>query len=330
MTDPYWGPLFEALSKIPGRTKQDHRKSVDDLIRHNELLRRQYVADVAVGLGAVDDGEMDPWAWLADYAAALPDTIVEKFLPGAGSGTDGAGVALGSAAQTLTGLVQDVQALQQAQSTGKTFVINFADYPNGESEAVGVPFDLNYTGTGTGRSVIVNGVSTWNTVADGDVQVIGRYNGPANDGLDTDTDSDYQLLQATAKWPMEVGATQGFCTRMSEDMLSFIYVLGYRPALFTFRCEVGCYVNGVKTVLDDKPAGFSLALSAKIGDFENSDPYRIEVFSGNDPIINVTDESEVSELGSDFRGWGYLATTAGNGAAAPAAATRVQCSDITA
>lgn len=257
-------------------------------------------------------------------------------IPGTGSGTGGAalvedllnqaGLALPSLNQTVQGLSQDVQALQQGELTGKSFVVNFADYPDGESESVGVPFDIDYTGTGSGRSVIVNGVSRWNKVADGDVEAIARYNGPANDGLDTDTDTDYQWLQAAASWPMDVGAEQQFCCRMNDDKDSFVYIKGYRPAPLNFRCELGCVVGGVPTVfVTDVPAGWSLNLSIKAG--VEGDPYRFQVFSGPDKIIDEVDGDEVSEVGADFRGWGWGGATADNGNAGLAAATRVSCSD---
>lgn len=328
--DPGWRELFEAVAHVPGPRKERLiRDATERIVLATTNTLHRTLSDVAVGLGAVDTGEgFDPQGWLADYAAVLPDTIIEKFLPGAGSGAEGAGVALGSAAQTMIGLVQDVQALQQAQSAGKSFVINYADYADGESETVGVPLDLDYSGTGSGRSVIVNGVSTWNRVADGDVQVLGRYNGPNNDGLNTDTDTDYQVLQATAKGPMDIGAEESFCARESADKQSRVYIRGYRPSLFSFRCELGCYVAGVKTVFaTDVPAGFSLNLAMLAGDLENADPYRFRVFSGNSLIVDYTDTDEVSALGSGFRGWGFYAATADGGNAIPASASRVQCAD---
>lgn len=257
-------------------------------------------------------------------------------LPGGGSGEGGdalvsdlleaAGITVPGLNQTVSGLTADVQALQQAELTGKNFVVTFSDYANGESESVGVPFDIDYTGTGSGRSVIVNGVSTWNKVADGDVEAIARYNGPANDGNDTETDTDYQWLQAAAYWPMDVGAEQMFCARMNDDKDSYVYIKGYRPAPLNFRCELGCMVDGVPTVfVTDVPAGWSLKLSLKAG--VEGDPYRFQVFSGNSLLIDEVDIDEVSEVGSDFRGWGWGGATADNGAAGLASATRVSCSD---
>ena len=251
--------------------------------------------------------------------------IVDNVLPGAGTGASGVGQAMLALAQTVLGLSQDVQDLQQQQSSenfsGRSFIINFADYPNGESESVGVPFDLDYTGSGSGRSVIANGVSTWNRVVDGDVQVIGRY-----DNTVDETETDFQWLQATAVSPMGVGAEEAFCARMNADKDSYVYIKGYRPSLFEFKCELGCYVNGVKTVfVTDVDATFSLNLGLKAGIGNN--PYHFQVYSGPNVIIDYVDENEVSEVGEDFRGWGFFASTANNGQAIPAAASRVQCSD---
>lgn len=328
--DPGWQEVFKAASHIPGPRKENIRKTADEIALATLNAQKRYASDIAVTLAnAVDTGEdFDPYSLLADWGAdkvATQDGIVAAILAGSGPGTGAEGTTQAVAAlnQTVLGLSQDVQALQQAGGAGQSHVINFADYPDGESESVGVPFDLDYTGTGSGRSVIIDGVSGWNEVVDGDVQVIGRYNGGT-----VITDTDYQLLRATAVGPMDVGAEEAFCCRMSADKQSYVYIKGYRPSTFSFRCELGCYVSGAKTVFaTNVPAGFSLSLAMKAGDTADTDPYRFQVFSGNSLIIDYDDDDEVSELGALFRGWGFFASTGSGGNAIPASASRVQCSD---
>lgn len=328
--DPGWQEVFKAAAHIPGPRKENIRKTADEIALATVNAQKRYASDIAVTLAnAVDTGEdFDPWSLLADWGAdkvATQDGIVAAILAGSIPGTGAEGVTQAVTAQTLTllGLSQAVQELQLANGTGQSYVVNFADYADGESESVGVPFDLDYTGTGSGRSWIVDGVSGWHKVVDGDVQLIGRYNGST-----VITDSDYQLMRATAAGPMDVGAEEAFCCRMSADKQSYVYIKGYRPSTFSFRCELGCFVSGAKTVFaTNVPAGFSLNLAMEAGDFDDTDPYRFQVFSGNSLIIDYTDDDEVSELGALFRGWGFTASTGSGGNAIPASASRVQCSD---
>lgn len=340
------GGLLDLLSLIP--TVDDLIDWITSLIGFDLFTLPGILTDLINGLANLINGLLTS---PADFLGNIFNVVVDGIntlgqmigglfgafggITGTGAGgavlvsdlLEAAGVTVPGLNQTVSGLSADVQALQQADNPGKNFVVNFADYEDGESESVGVPFDIDYTGTGSGRSVILNGVSTWNKVADGDVEAVGRYNGPANDGVDTETSTDAQWLQATAKGPMDVGAEQAFFARMNEDKDSYVYIKGYRPGPLNFRCELGCVVDGVPTVFaTDVPAGWSLNLSLKAG--VEGDPYRFQVFSGSSLIIDETDDLEVSEVGSDFRGWGWGGSTANGGAAGLASATRVSCSDM--
>lgn len=72
MSQPFedWQPTFDAVHNVPGSTKQQPaKKTVQALQEEAERNRRRQVADVAVGLGAVDTGDdFDPWDWLSFWS----------------------------------------------------------------------------------------------------------------------------------------------------------------------------------------------------------------------------------------------------------------------
>lgn len=72
-----WQPTLDAVHQIPGTTyQQPAKKTFEELESQTQFFRRRYSADVAVGLGAVDDGDdFDPWAWLSDYSGGIADSI---------------------------------------------------------------------------------------------------------------------------------------------------------------------------------------------------------------------------------------------------------------
>lgn len=256
------------------------------------------------------------------------DNVVEHFLGvlNTGQSADDASTGLRSIAETVMGLSQDVQSLKTAQagsaSSGKNYAVDFTQYPDGTFVADGVPFDLTHTGTGSGSQVISGGQSAWNTVADGDVVLYGKY----NDGTNTDTDSDYQWIRATGASAMGYSggntAANFCCGRVNSSFDTYVYVKGYRNGNFAngFKAELGCFVSGTQHVFATNiSVTWNYSISFKIG--VDGDPYRFQVFSGNTLIEDYTDSAHVSSVGSSFRGWGFRADTAGGGSIAPGSGT---------
>ncbi|ALA48439.1 minor tail protein [Mycobacterium phage Lolly9] len=230
--------------------------------------------------------------------------------------------ALKSLKETVMGLSQDVQDLKiQAtgdSNSGKNYRVDFTKLPP-SSDFSTAPFDLTYLNS-TGH-LRINSQAEWVEGSGADNYVLARYTGGV-------TDTDYQLIQATVAGPPEVGASNWACARMSADKQNFVYAKGYRAGAFGlgFYAELGCYVNGVPHVFQTNiPATYNYNLSVRVGISGN--PYRFQVLSGSKVVADFTDTTHVSQIGANYRGWGFLSMTGNSGSASPAPAAFVGCSD---
>lgn len=331
-----WQALLDAFNNGAGGILTDVEDRIKNLLPGSGLFNSAFLSNIANIPAGIPGGHVTGVAsdMLTDFGANL-DSIVQKFL---GVGNTGntpadANTAFSSLRDTVLGLSRDVQSLQQAANgaanSGQVFRVDFANYANGELSTVGVPFDLFYTGTGTGYQEIVSGVSQWHKVTDGDRSVIGIYNG----GVKI-TDTDYQWLQATAAGAMgysgSQSATNMFFARVNNtgSPTTAVYIKGYRTGAFGlgFKCELGCYVAGVQTVfVTNVSVTFSFTLGIKAG--VGGNPYRFQVLSGNTVIIDYTDTAHVSQVGSGYRRWGWSGATANGGDATPGSGTYFQCTD---
>lgn len=332
-----WQALLDVFNNGPGGILND----VEDRIRRltsGGLFDAGFLTNIGNIPAGIPGGNVTGIAsnLLADFSTNI-DNLVQRFLGVANTGNTpaDANTALMSLRDTVLGLSRDVQSLQQAQNGsanfGKTYRVDFADYANGPLATVGVPFDLFYSGTGTGYQEIVNGVSQWHKVTDGDRTVIGIYNG-GTPGTQGKTDTDYQWLQATAAGAMGFSGGQSasnmFFCRVNAAVNTGVYIKGYRTGAFGlgFKCELGCFVGGVQTVfVTNVNFTFSLNLGIKAG--VGGNPYRFQVLSGNTIVIDYTDTAHVSQVGANYRAWGWNGATANGGDAVPGSGTYFQCTD---
>ncbi|AAD17591.1 minor tail protein [Mycobacterium phage TM4] len=263
---------------------------------------------------------------LQDFGSHI-DNIVNRLsgTRGSNQSLDDADAALGALQDTVLGLSQDVQDLKIDQAgtstSGKRYRVDFTTLPSGPFSAA--PFDLTYSGAGSGYLELA-GRAQWHKVNDGDRSVIARY----TDGTNTDTETDFQFIQATVGSPPDGAAVNYACARMNTAKTTFVYAMGFRAGFFglQFRAELGCYVNGVRYVfVANAPAtyNYNLALKAGVG----GNPYRFQVLSGTTVVIDYTDTSRVSQIGAAFRGWGFRSDTGNSGSDAPAPAVFVGCAD---
>ncbi|AYN57196.1 minor tail protein [Mycobacterium phage BoostSeason] len=249
------------------------------------------------------------------------DNVVNKFLGmnGAGHALDDAAAAMGtiySQVRTSAQQLQDLISEQTGEShSGRSFRVDFTTYPDGPLPDV---FDVTYSGSGSGYAEVRGGKGTWHKVADGDRTVMGRYK--------ADTLTDYQSLGATVASPMDNGAQNWLFGRCNVAKTTFVYAFGYRNSLLDSRAELGCFVNGVKYVFaTNVKANMNFNLGLKIGTGKGLRNF--QVISGNEIIIDYTDTAGISQVGPDYRGWGFLSATANNGNNVPADAVYVTCAD---
>ncbi|AHY26847.1 minor tail protein [Mycobacterium phage ZoeJ] len=249
------------------------------------------------------------------------DNVVNKFLGMTGSGhaLDDAAAAMGtiySQVRTSAQQLQDMIASQAGDAhSGKSFRISFNEYPNGAFPEV---FDMTYSGSGSGYAEVRDGKGTWHKVADGDREVMGKHSG--------DTLTDYQAISGTVASPMDNGARNWLFGRCNAAKTTFVYAFGTRNSLLDFRAELGCFVNGVKYVFrSNVQANPNFNLALKIGTGKGLRNF--QVISGNEVIIDYTDTAGVSQVGENFRGWGFISSTSNNGNNVPAEAVLITCAD---
>ncbi|QFG08611.1 hypothetical protein PBI_VANISOA_30 [Mycobacterium phage Vanisoa] len=278
------------------------------------LLSGELVKGIAQGTGN-----------LLDDLGQHVDNVVQQLLGvnATGQSLPDAATAFGSIRDTLLGLSRDVNAMKVQQqgitNSGQNFRVDFSTLPAGPFTAA--PFDLFYMGSGTGYLSLTGAQAQWNEVANGDRLVLAKY----NQGV---TDTDYQWIQATVAAPPETGAKNSACCRMNAAMDTFVYAKGYRTGAFGlgFKSEIGCYVGGVQHVwLTDQPATYNYNLSVRAG--VGGNPYRFQVLSGTTVVIDYTDTAHQSQVGANYRAWGFMSEALNGGAASPAPAVFVGCSD---
>ncbi|AJD82246.1 minor tail protein [Mycobacterium phage Keshu] len=252
------------------------------------------------------------------------NNVVTKFLGirvnEAGHSFDDAAAAMGTIynqVQTSAQQLQDLIALQTGDAhSGRTYKVNFADLPDGPFPTA--QFALTYSGSGSGFVEIKDGRGVWHGVADGDRQVLGKYQG--------DSLTDYQNLAATVSTPMDNGAKNWILGRCNAAADTFVYALGTRNSLVDFRAELGCFVAGHQFVFaSNVPANLNFNLSLKVGTFKGLRNF--QVFSGNEAIIDYTDAAGISQVGPNYRGWGFLSQTSNGGANIPAEVALVSMAD---
>lgn len=332
-----WQALLDVFHNGPGGILTDVEQRIQRLTSGG-LFNSAFLTNIGNIPAGIPGGNVTGVSsnLLADFGANL-DAIVQKFLGvgNVGNTPADASTALNSLRDTVLGLSRDVQSLQQAANgainSGQVYRVDFADYANGPLNTVGVPFNLYYTGAGSGYQEIASGVSQWHKVTDGDRAVIGIYNG-GTPGAQALTDTDYQWLQATAAGAMGfsggMSASNMFFCRVNPAVNTAVYIKGYRTGAFGlgFKCELGCFVGGVQTVfVTNVNVTFSLNLGIKCG--VGGNPYRFQVLSGNTIIIDYTDTAHVSQVGPGFRAWGWQGQTANGGDAVPGSGTYFQCTD---
>ncbi|ARQ95465.1 minor tail protein [Mycobacterium phage Shandong1] len=237
-----------------------------------------------------------------------------------GHSLDDAAAAMGAIynqVQTSAQTLQDMIAKQTGEAhSGKSYAIKFGDYPNGVFPSV---FTLTYSGPGTGYVNVEDGKAVWHKVADGDRQVLGKFNAGV-------TLTDYQTLQGTVANPMDNGAANWLFGRCNAANNTFVYAKGTRNSLLDFRAELGCFVNGTQFVFaSNVPANPNFNLSVKLGTSKGLRNF--QVISGNEVIIDYTDAAGISQVGADKRGWGFISSTSNGGNNIPAQATVVSCAD---
>ncbi|AYB68978.1 minor tail protein [Mycobacterium phage DismalStressor] len=249
------------------------------------------------------------------------DNVVNKFLGMFGSGhtAEDAAAAMGTIYSQVRTSAQQLQDLISEQTgeahSGRSFRVDFSSYPDGPLPDV---FDVTYSGSGSGYAEVRGGKGTWHKVADGDRTVMGKFK--------ADTLTDYQALGATVASPMDNGAQNWMFGRCNAAKTTYVYAFGYRNSLLDFRAELGCFVNGVKYVFaTNVKANMNFNLGLKIGTSKGLRNF--QVISGNEVIIDYTDTAGISQVGPNYRGWGFISSTANNGNNVPADAVYATCAD---
>lgn len=217
--------------------------------------------------------------------------------------------------------MNDIMALQ-TPVTGTNFNINFSKYPNGPLPSN--EFEVSYVGTGS-STVGVNGgkLKFINMVNNGARTARGLY-------LLAKPSGDNCTLKATLD-ELPEGASGGSgrpriwaAGRLSADWLNFVFIRGYCTGFLSYRCDIGCYVNGVEYLFQE---GVQLnwvkdvTLNFGVG----GNPRRYQGYSGNNLVIDYTEPSAISVLPStqatpsNFRSVGMIgeATYGSNGMRSP-------------
>lgn len=265
----------------------------------------------------------------ADFADHI-NYVVQNLLGLPGTATlDQANQAYTVLQGTVSGLAVVTQALQQQQSQalqgGENYSVDFSRYATGSFSTA--PFNVTYTGSGTGGLVISGGNAAWSSVNDGDVTATAIFNGGT-------MGTDYPLLRATvAGIPgyYNGGGTSAsnWCfLRSNSAGDTFVYAKVYSTGSFSVEGEIGCFVSGVQTVFMTGIAlTYNLNFTVSAGDYDSSNLYRIQAWSGSTQVVDYTDSSHVSQYGSSYRYWGFISETTDNGVKVPAPASFVGCLD---
>jgi hypothetical protein len=228
---------------------------------------------------------------------------------------------------TLSGLSSKVQnQLTQsggAAQSGVSLQVTFANYPDGPFSAA--PFNTTYSGSGTGGLVISGGDAVWNAVSNGDRSVVGIFNGSGF--TSTVTLTDYQELQATLSGYPNGGNSKNYALlRANPAGTTYVYGLVYLNTSFQLCWEIGCVVAGTPHVFRtgvNAPLNLNFTFVAGV----SGNPYRFQGISGDKVVFDYTDAAHVSQLGANFRSWGFRSDTANGGQTYPAPAAYVGCSD---
>ncbi|AEJ95422.1 structural protein [Mycobacterium phage Microwolf] len=290
-----------------------------------EILAGLAVTPINSTVQAVKDWWTQMTSGLGNAVTDLTKHInntVNKFLglTGTGHTAEDAAAAMGTIYNQVRTSAQQLQDLMAEQTgaahSGKSYVVSFSNMPNGPFPS---EFDLTYSGTGTGYIAIQDGKAVWVKVADGDREVMGKYN-------DGDTLTDYQNISGTVANPMDNGAKNWVFGRCNAAKTSYVYAVGTRNSLLDFRAELGCVVGGVKYVFaTNVPANPNFNLGVKIGTGKGLRNF--QVISGNEVIIDYTDTAGISQVGANYRGWGFISSTSNGGNNVPAQAVLLTCSD---
>lgn len=254
------------------------------------------------------------------------DSTVNNYLGGEGQGftPQEASIAqqtmylsVRSTAQT----VQDLMAKTTAEThAGVSYRIDFSTYPDG---ALPDDWDLTYSGAGSGYVEIVDGKAHWHRIVDGDRSLLAIYEPPGGG----QTVSDYQWLGGTLATAMQRDAQNGVAGRCNAAKDTYVFAYGTRVSVTSFRAYLGCFVSGAPTFFaSDIEANPNYNLYLRLGTAEGGSR-NFQVVSGNEVIIDYTDFTAVSAMGSDYRRWGWTNATANGGNYIPGEAVLVTCAD---
>jgi hypothetical protein len=182
----------------------------------------------------------------------------------------------------------------QTPTTGANISINFANYPNGPLPSN--EFDVSYTGAGSSTVGVSAGAVTFISLNnDADRMARGRY-------LADKPTGDNCTLKATLKDLPQSSSGGGTprvwgVARMSADWLNFVFIRGYCTGFLTYKCDIGCWVNGVEHVFQ-QGIGLDWNTSITLNFGVGGNARRYQGYSGNNKIIDYTEPSAVSLLPS--------------------------------
>jgi hypothetical protein len=255
--------------------------------------------------------------------AHMDNTVTQLFgiPPQTGQTHVQASAALGSTYNTLTSVANSVQALQTQLAAGSgggaSYPVQFNTFPNGAFPSV---FTLTYTGGGTGFLEILNSNAHWVKVGNGDRSVFGYYNAGVTYG-------DYQHFRGAITTIPGVGAKNAAVLRCNAAQTTYVYGEIFLDNNYNLTFELGCFVGGVHTILQQGPAPLAFDFEMYAGVGGNLDRY--QGYAGGTLVFDYTDSTHVfsSSIGSSNRGWGFISTTANFGQNPPADASYAVCSD---
>jgi hypothetical protein len=303
-------PLLSAGS-IPGL---DATKIISGILAIGQIPTGSLGASNIGDLQSVIDGTTNN---LGGYSVPLTGTTQSL----ANTAMDTIFTTVISNAQQLSSLTQTTGG---ASNSGMSANVNFANYANGNLPAA---FTVNYTGPGTSTIGILNGLAHWNVVANGNRSARAIYNiGP--------TLSDYQLVGATPNsgpgynYNSSQSGANYQIARSDLAGNNYVYSKFTSTGPLSYNVELGTIVAGVKTVFAGPTAVTSNAALWLVAGTPTS-PRQFQVLSGSSPILTYTDAGNVSQMGANYRYWGFGGDvlTSGSNTAAPGDGAAVSVAD---
>lgn len=222
---------------------------------------------------------------------------------------------------SLLGVSHTVSQLSATNmSSGKTYIVDFVALPDGAFSSA--PFDLNYiSGPGTGGMFLNSNGAAMQPMYGILIDVLALY----HNGSDTVTDGDYQTLTTVLLSPMGPGALNYGVLRASVDGSTYVWAVGYQSGFSNYTCQLGCYVSGTSHSFTTANIPYNTQLKFRAG--VSGNPYRFQVYAGASLIIDYIDAANISQVGSDYRRWGFRSATSGDGTQTCAPASVVACID---